>query len=410
MSKSNLQNNNVPKLRFKEFNNFWNKYSLKSISDSFLKGRGISKEDIVQNGKNSCIRYGELYTTYSEVITDVISKTNVQIDTAVVGKIGDVLFPSSGETALDIARFSALQKDGVILSGDLNAIRLKNGFDANFIAYYLSHFRKKDIAKYAQGNSVVHLYSSSVQKIQINLPTFEEQRKISNFLRDTDVWIDNLKQQRAKLEEYKRGVMQKIFTQKIRFNDVDGKKFPDWTIVSVSSFLKERKEYSIKGNGLPHISLTVQGVVPKSERYHRDFLVNDDTVKKYKVTRLNDLCYNPANLKFNVIALNKLGDGIFSPIYITYEIKNQCVDFVGYYLTHSSFINKARRFEEGTVYERMAVNPKDFLTVKMSMPSMSEQKIISTFLSSIDELIFAKEKQIKNAESWKKGLLQKMFV
>jgi type I restriction enzyme S subunit len=122
------------------------------------------------------------------------------------------------------------------------------------------------------------------------------------------------------------------------------------------------------------------------------------------------LCYNPANLKFGVISINKLSAGIFSPIYVTFEIVGQNIDFVGYYLIRDAFINKARRYEQGTVYERMAVHPLDFVKIKLAFPSLAEQEKIANFLTSIVKAIELREKQIAQAVQWKKGLMQQMFV
>jgi type I restriction enzyme S subunit len=252
--------------------------------------------------------------------------------------------------------------------------------------------------------------SEFFEDIKINVPSCLEQTKIATFLNLIDLLIEKIRNEKSLLQQYKKGVIQKIFTQEIRFTDGANRKFPEWEEKPLKSILKERKTFSIKGNGYPHISLTTRGVVPKSERYDRDFLVGDDKIKKYKITHLNDLCYNPANLKFGVIALNKLGDGIFSPIYVTFEIIGQNIDFIGYYLTRSEFINKARRYEQGTVYERMAVSPSDFLKVEVKIPSLPEQEKIANYLKSLDRLIEIKEKQLVQAEQWKKGLMQKLFI
>ena len=249
-----------------------------------------------------------------------------------------------------------------------------------------------------------------LSEVLFKIPKKPEQQKIASFLEAVDGFIENLRMQKDALQEYKKGMMQKIFAQKIRFKDDKGKSFPKWEEKKLGEVLKERKEFSTKGKGYTHISLTTQGVVPKSGRYDRDFLVGDDEVKGYKITRLNDLCYNPANLKFGVISINKLGAGIFSPIYITFEIVGQNIDFVGYYLIRDAFINKARRYEQGTVYERMAVHPSDFVKVKVSFPSLPEQEKIANFLISIDKTIEVKQEQIARAGEWKKGLMQGLFI
>ena len=146
----------VPELRFEGFEGEWEEKRLGKIA-KFSKGKGIAKKDIIEGGKNECIRYGELYTIYNEVINSIASKTDVSLKKSVVSDKNDVIIPSSGETQLDIATASCVLKDGVILGGDLNIIKSKlNGV---FLAYLLNNSKKTAIAKLAQGNSVVHLYS-----------------------------------------------------------------------------------------------------------------------------------------------------------------------------------------------------------------------------------------------------------
>lgn len=281
--------------------------------------------------------------------------------------------------------------------------------DTRYLRSYINKHQRY-FKKHGQGSSQQNLSKGDVLKFYVTVPSIAEQQKIADFLGLVDKWIENLEKQKRAIEAYKKGLMQKIFSQKIRFKDENGKDFLEWEEKQLGEILKEKNEYSTKGKGYPHISLTTQGVVPKAERYNRDFLVGDDKVKGYKITRLHDLCYNPANLKFGVISINKLGAGIFSPIYVTFEIIGQNIDFVGYYLIRNAFIKKARKYEQGTVYERMSVSPADFVKVKLALPSPPEQQKIADFLSSIDSLIQSKRLQVTKAKQWKKGLLQQMFV
>lgn len=398
-----------PRLRFVGFSDPWTETKLGEIV-TFNKGKGISKDDVTEGGKYKCIRYGELYTRYKEIVTEVYSSTNLSPSDLFVSKKDDVIIPASGETALDIATTSCVKEADILVGGDINVLRFKEGHNGDYFAYYLKNFKNKDIARLAQGQSVVHLYSSQLKQLKLQTPSLAEQKKISSFLESIDNWLNNLKKQQKSVELYRKGMLQKIFSQEIRFKDKKGKNFPEWEEMSLKEVLRERKTFSIKGNGYPHISLTTKGVVPKSDRYDRDFLVGDDVAKGYKITHLNDLCYNPANLKFGVISLNKLGDGIFSPIYVTFEIVRQNIDFIGYYLTRTAFINKARRYEQGTVYERMAVSPEDFLKVKVKIPSLPEQEQIANYLKFLDQLIDTKDRQISYGEKWKKGLMQKLFI
>ncbi|MDH2593262.1 restriction endonuclease subunit S [Acinetobacter nosocomialis] len=186
----------------------WEKTILGKIG-IFLKGKGISKADIVQNGAIPCIRYGELYTQYGEVISNVISATNLEVNSLVLSKANDVLIPASGETQIDIATASCVLQSEVALSGDLNIFRTEeNGV---FLSYLIRSHLKMQIAQLAQGNSVVHLYSSQLKGVQLNLPCLEEQTKIANFLSAIDQKIEVVVQQIKQVKQWKKGLLQQMF-------------------------------------------------------------------------------------------------------------------------------------------------------------------------------------------------------
>ena len=192
---------------------------------------------------------------------------------------------------------------------------------------------------------------------------------------------------------------------KLRFPGFD----EPWKVVALGNILQERNEYSEKDGSYEHATLSKEGIYGKTARYDRDFLVSTEN-KKYKVTHYNDLCYNPANLKFGVICLNKYGDAIFSPIYITFEIDEEVdVDFLGANLTRWDFINRALRFQQGTVYERMAVSPDDFLSIQCYLPSKAEQICISSFVQSLNKRIDKQEKLVEALKKYKRGVVSKVF-
>ena len=186
----------------------WDETTLGEIG-IFLKGKGIPKADIVENGLTPCIRYGELYTHYGEVISKVISATNVEIQNLVLSKANDVLIPASGETQIDIATASCVLKGEIALSGDLNIFRTEeNGI---FLSYLIRSHLKMQIAQLAQGNSVVHLYSSQLKGVQLNLPCLEEQTKIANFLSAIDQKIEVVAEQIKQAKTWKKGLLQQMF-------------------------------------------------------------------------------------------------------------------------------------------------------------------------------------------------------
>ena len=192
---------------------------------------------------------------------------------------------------------------------------------------------------------------------------------------------------------------------KLRFPGFD----EPWSESVLGSFLHERNEYAEKDGSYEHATLSKDGIYGKTARYDRDFLVSTEN-KKYKVTHYNDLCYNPANLKFGVICLNKYGDAIFSPIYVTFEVSEKVdVDFIGAYLTRWDFINRALRFQQGTVYERMAVSPEDFLSIRCYLPLKKEQIHISSLIRILDKRIEKQQRFVDALKKYKRGVIQHFF-
>ena len=177
----------------------------------------------------------------------------------------------------------------------------------------------------------------------------------------------------------------------------------------LSTVLAERKEYCEKDGTYEHATLSKDGIYGKTERYNRDFLVSDEN-KAYKITHRWDLCYNPANLKFGVICLNTYGDAIFSPIYVTFDISESfSKEFIGYALSRWDFINRALRFQQGTVYERMAVSPEDFLTIHCRFPKLKEQEKIADFLRLIDQRIAKQSEHVEHLKKYKRGVVKTLL-
>ena len=192
---------------------------------------------------------------------------------------------------------------------------------------------------------------------------------------------------------------------KLRFPGFD----EPWKETALSSVLTERNEYAEKDGTYEHATLSKEGIYGKTARYDRDFLVSTEN-KKYKVTHLGDLCYNPANLKFGVICLNTYGDAIFSPIYVTFEIEASFdPDFIGAYLTRWDFINRALKYQQGTVYERMAVSPEDFVSIKCCFPQKAEQTRLAEFITLLDKRIAAQGKYVESLKKYKRGVVRTLL-
>lgn len=380
----------VPALRFPEFSGEWVTKRLAETA-RFLKGKSISKADIVNANGTPCIRYGELYTIYSEVISKIESQTNLPIRELIFSEANDVIIPASGETALDIATASCVEQSGVALGGDLNIIR--SSLTGHFLAYYLSHRKKKDIARLAQGNSVVHLYKDQLSSLKIGTPTFLEQQKIADFLGAVDTRVGLLRRRRDALRTYKKGMMQRLFAQDLRFTKSDGSPFPDWQEKRLGEVARKTSS-SLAANMLPDFA----GHYPVFGA--NGFLGNLDTFQ-------NEEPY---------IAIVKDGAGVGrvfmcpkkSSVLGTLDQIHQRdandIKFIYYFLSHFDFLKYVAGSTIPHIYFR------DYGQARLRVPHPEEQQKIAETLTALDAKIDAVTSQVDAMLRFKKGLLQKMFV
>jgi type I restriction enzyme S subunit len=396
----------APELRFKEFIGEWNENKLNDIAE-FKKGKGISKADITEDGELECIRYGELYTTYTELIQDIVSKTNLHVKDLILSEFNDVIIPASGESNIDIATASCVLKSGVAFSGDLNIIRSKmNGI---FLSFYLNNKRKFDIARLAQGVSVVHLYSSQLKTLKLNFPSLPEQQKIASFLSAVDKKIQQLTKKKALLDRYKKGVMQQLFSStgsghrsgQLRFKDDtssslgagNGNAYPDW---------EEKRLGEIATKLSSNISAnTIEENIGEYKIYGASgFLKKIDFFREEKP----------------FISIVKDGAGVGrtllcdanSSVLGTLDIIKPKSKVVLYFLY--SVLNNIR-FEKYMVGSTIPhIYYKDYSSERITIPCIEEQQKIAAYLSSIDTKIEAVKSQITQTQIFKKGLLQQLFV
>lgn len=204
------------KTRLKGFSGGWEEKRMDEIFN-FMKGSNLSKSKISEDGKKECILYGELFTTYSEVINKIKSKTN--FEEGILSQRGDILMPGSTTTkGIDLAVASALMKDAIYLGGDINILRKKqSSLDSRFLSNYITHIIKYKIAEITQGTTIIHLYGKNLRGLSLKIPKDpKEQTAIANVLSDIDLEIENLERKRDKCKMIKEGMMQQLLTGKIR--------------------------------------------------------------------------------------------------------------------------------------------------------------------------------------------------
>lgn len=180
-----------------------------------LKGRGLSKSQLTSDGLHDCILYGELFTTYNDVIEVVHSSTNS--NEGVDSITGDILLPgSTTTTGIDLAKASALLQDGVRLGGDINILRPKRKLDSSFFAMYLNVVKRYEIAEKTKGITIHHLHGNDIKNVIIELPSLSEQKAISSIIITMGIELHSLENQFNKHRLIKEGMMQELLTGRIR--------------------------------------------------------------------------------------------------------------------------------------------------------------------------------------------------
>lgn len=402
-----------PKLRLSLFkDDKSSRWSLANLGEvvEFKKGKGIPKSDISSNGRYPCVRYGELYTIYNEKIDEVLSKTNCDPNEHVISKSGDILIPASGETAVDIARASSILRNNVILGGDINILTPKsNNLNSLFLSYSIVGKKKMELAKMAQGNSVVHLYPSQLKTLEIWIPLIAEQNKIADFLSSVDEKITLLNKQYELLRQYKKSIVQNVFSKKLRFKDENGKEFPEWHLVRLGDYLIKHNEKSTENNQYPVLTSSREGIY-----FQKDYFNGEDIASKnnigYNVVPKGYFTYRHMSddlvFKFNI---NTLCDkGIVSTLYPVFTTKLNA-----YFLQLK--LNEGKEFRDYAIQQKQG-GSRTYMyyskleTLKLMIPNIAEQTKIANLISAFDDKIAAKKTELDKLKTWKQGLLQQMLV
>lgn len=176
---------------------------------TFIKGAPLSKADISSDG-TPFILYGELYTTYNEVISKVVRKTQASVDKQYYSQIGDVIIPTSGETPEEISTASCVMLPDIILAGDLNIYRCTQ-VDGRIMSYILNHVVNDRIARVAQGKSIVHVQATEISKIEITYPDLISQKKLIETFDAITARIDQSMRELELLQVHRKALLQQLF-------------------------------------------------------------------------------------------------------------------------------------------------------------------------------------------------------
>ena len=400
----------IPALRFKGFTDAWEQRKLGELSNIVGGGTPSTSNSEYWDGDIDWYAPAEIgEQRYVSKSKKTITELGLKKSSARILPVGTVLFTSRA----GIGNTAILGKEATTNQGFQSIVPNPNKLDSYFI-----YSRTNELKRYGEvtgaGSTFVEVSGKQMSKMPIMIPELSEQEKIGSFFKQLDDTIALHQRKCDQTKELKKTMLQKMFPKKgERIPEIRFPEFTDeWEEKKLGEMLTERNVQQVPKEDAPLVSFTVEnGVTPKTDRYDREFLVRTGD-KKYKYTTFDDIVYNPANLKFGAIARNKFGDAVFSPIYVTLVADKEKVlpIFIERIVTNGNFIQESLRYQEGTVYERMSVKVPDFLSMKISIPSLPEQEAIGTYFQTLDQDIAQIEKKLADLKELKKTLLRQLFV
>lgn len=408
-----------PALRFRGYTDDWEQRKAIDIAD-YSKGNGYSKGDLTDAG-TPIILYGRLYTKYQFAISEVDTFA-VPRNGAVYSQGNEVIVPASGETAEDIARASAVEISGVLLGGDLNILRPFDFINPLFLALAISNGEpQKELAKKAQGKSVVHIHNTDIQEVTIAYPSRTEQDRIVSVFRQIDRLITLHQRKLEKLKLVKKSMLEKMFPKngsnvpEIRFSGFTD----DWEQRKLGEVVERivRKNENLEST-LPLTISAQYGLIDQNEFFDKRIASKD--VSGYYLVRKGEFAYNKSTSSDApwgaVKRLDRYESGVLSTLYIVFEILDEtetCSDYlVTYYSTdlwHKGV--QAIAAEGARNHGLLNIAPVDFFETELMLPSnIVEQRKIGAYFKQLDHLITLHQRKVEKLQIMKKSMLEKMFV
>ncbi len=415
----------VPSLRFKKFDRDW---SINKIEEISIVTSGGTPSRSVREYWSGNIPW----VTTSLVDFNVINEAKEFITQVGLDNSSAKLFPK--DTILMAMYGQGITRGKVAILGieattnqACAAIKLKNGFDTKFIFQNLMN-RYEEIRDLSNEGGQKNLSAGIIKEILISFPEKEEQTKIASFLSAVDEKISQLTQKHQLLSQYKQGMMQKLFSQQIRFKADDGCEFGEWEEVKFSGIFKFHQtnsysrallaEYGEIMNihyGDIHTKFSMLFDVNKESVPFLNDEVDTSKIAKEQFLKVGDLViadasedYKDIGKSIEVISLNnqKVVAGLHT--YIARPVKPFALGFCGYMMQTFPVREQIKKLATGISV--LGISKTNLGKVELKVPSLEEQTKIANFLSAIDQKIGVVAQQIEQAKTWKKGLLQQMFV
>lgn len=402
-----------PAFRFTEYNEDWIELKLSDFLTRYSetnKNEEFSVNEILSLSSHYGIvsRKDLLEDTYSNVNHLNYKKT----------RLNDFVYGKSISASYPFGLFKVNDyKDG-LLSTLYFTFKVEEKVYPKFLDCYFSHLNRTNnfLRKYVLvGDRYITADADFLLSGKIYLPSQkEEQKKIADFLITIDKRLEQLKEKKEYLEQYKKGITQKIFSKELRFKDEDGKDFPDWETLKLKDVFSRK---SLKNNNsiLKNVltNSATRGIILQGDYFDKD-IANQNNLEGYYIVDVDDFVYNPRisqSAPVGPLKRNNLIKGVMSPLYTVLKCEKGNLEFFENYF-NSKFWHKYMKgiANYGVRHDRMNITKDGFEKLPIPFPNIKEQKKIASFLNEIDKQIQAVTSQLKQTKKFKKGLLQKMFV
>lgn len=405
----------VPKLRFKEFDGDWTSKQLGKIIGISSASRVFKEQwqdsgvpffrtsDVVSLFKN---KENEKAYISLELFEELAKKS---------GKIkqGDLLVTGGGSIGIPYL----VPNDQPLYFKDADLLWMKSSgiVEGSFLYnFFISPKFREYLKSISHTGTISHFTIEQAKATPFGFPSKEEQTKIASFLSNVDEKISQLTQKHQLLSQYKQGMMQKLFSQQIRFKADDGSEFGEWEDKPLNEIASKRSGKNKDGSISEVLTNSAtQGVIKQSDYFERE-IVTESNLNGYYIVTLDDFVYNPrisVHAPVGPIKRNKKCLGVMSPLYTVFTVIQGNLKYLEYFFDSNFWHDYVKGVaNSGARHDRMNITNKDFFDMPILYPCLEEQTKIANFLSAIDQKIEVVAQQIEQAKTWKKGLLQQMFV
>lgn len=404
-----------PTLRFKGFSDEWNNIKLGDLSKDVSYGLNAAAKKF--DGVNKYLRITDIDESSSLFKPNPITSPDLScIDDKYLLQENDICFTRTGASVGKCYKYHT-QDGKLYYAGFLIKFSIAKNANASFIKLITERSKYWNwVQTVSMRSGQPGINAEEYKSFEFQAPRLREQEKIATFFSTIDQKIHLLKDKKEKLERYKKGVMQQIFSQQLRFKSESGDEFAEWEEKKLEEVAR-RITFKNKENNQNVLTVSAQqGLINQLKYFNKS--VSAKSLINYYLIEKDDFAYNKSYSKgypMGAIKRLKLYDkGVLSTLYICFKFDHDQIDlsFMEQYFEAGLHIKELENITQEGARNHGLLNIalKDFFKINLDLPCLAEQQKIADFLSTLDARVNLVETQIRKTELWKKGLLQQMFV